>query len=96
MPVKRGTWDTAETGAAHRGEFFQLSLPPHTNKLACCDCGLTHTFEFKMLPTTRGKKGMTLWARIRRDNRATANIRRHKLHRRRKWHIAVFPVKEKR
>lgn len=40
-------------------------------KIACCDCGLVHKFEFKVV------KG-TIYAKAWRDNRATAQKRRHK------------------
>ena len=42
--------------------------------LACCDCGLIHVFTFSFR-----KEGKTqfLQASVRRDNRATAQRRRH-------------------
>ena len=43
-------------------------------KIACCDCGLIHLWEL----TKRRLKGKTVYGfRIRRDNRATAQYRRH-------------------
>jgi len=39
-------------------------------KMACCDCGLVHNIDFRIY---RGKIQM----RARRNNRATAQIRRH-------------------
>lgn len=39
-------------------------------KLACCDCGLVHTFDFR---TVEGQVEF----RVKRDNRATGQIRRH-------------------
>lgn len=38
-------------------------------KIACCDCGLVHKFEFKII---RGR----VFYRAARDNRATAAKRR--------------------
>lgn len=40
-------------------------------KMACCDCGLVHELDFKIYK----KKHVLL--RARRNNRSTANIRRH-------------------
>ena len=39
-------------------------------KLACCDCGLIHQFEFRVM---RG----IIRIDMRRDNRATGQFRRH-------------------
>lgn len=39
-------------------------------KTLCCDCGLVHLWEFKMI---KGKP----FFRIRRDNRATAQMRKN-------------------
>ena len=44
-------------------------------KLACCDCGLVHRVDFRL--TMVGKK-VVLQFRVRRDNRATGQMRRHK------------------
>jgi hypothetical protein len=41
-------------------------------KMACCDCGLVHVLNFKV-------SGRTVQFRARRDNRATGQVRRHKL-----------------
>lgn len=38
-------------------------------KMMCCDCGLVHTFNFKVI------KGRAIF-QASRDNRATANTRR--------------------
>ena len=42
-------------------------------KLKCCDCGLVHTFDFRL---RNGK----IEYRVYRDNRATAQVRRHLPH----------------
>lgn len=41
------------------------------HKFACCDCGLVHLLKFSV-------KGSMLTMRAYRDNRATAQIRRHR------------------
>ena len=38
--------------------------------MCCCDCGLIHKFEFRV---RKGKVVLRAW----RDNRATAQFRRH-------------------
>ena len=40
-------------------------------RLACCDCGLVHSFAFHMY------RGGKLGIATRRENRATAQLRRH-------------------
>lgn len=42
-------------------------------KMACCDCGLVHTLDFRIINRGRGK---SVQFRAFRDNRATAAIRR--------------------
>ncbi len=44
-------------------------------KLACCDCGLVHVIDFRLVPAAKGKK---IQFRARRNNRSTALLRRHK------------------
>jgi len=39
-------------------------------KLACCDCGLVHTMDFRVVDGEVEFK-------VKRDNRATGQIRRH-------------------
>lgn len=43
-------------------------------KLACCDCGLVHKMDFRLVKYGGGTK---IQFRAFRDNRATAMIRRH-------------------
>lgn len=38
-------------------------------KLGCCDCGLVHVMDFRIV-------GKEVQFRIKRDNRATAGVRR--------------------
>ena len=40
-------------------------------KLACCDCGLVHDVDFRI-------KDRRVEFRVRRNNRSTAMMRRHK------------------
>ena len=42
--------------------------------MACCDCGLVHRIDFKVVRWGRGHK---IWMRLRRDQRATGQLRRH-------------------
>ena len=43
-------------------------------RTACCDCGLVHELDFRLVgPVTR----RTIQFRVRRNNRATGQIRRH-------------------
>ena len=49
------------------GEWYEA---PSKQRIACCDCGLAHDYEFRIV------EGRVQY-RIRRNNRATAQIRRH-------------------
>lgn len=42
-------------------------------KIACCDCGLVHKFDFKLTPSRNGK---SIMLKCVRDDRATGQIRR--------------------
>jgi hypothetical protein len=42
--------------------------------MACCDCGLTHRMNFRLV---KGKRGKIIQFRVFRDERATGQIRRH-------------------
>ena len=42
-------------------------------RMACCDCGLVHEIDFKLVPH---KSGKGIMIRARRHNRATAAVRR--------------------
>lgn len=58
---------------AEEGEWI---TPQRRNwKLACCDCGLVHTLNFRLVKTLNG--GNTIQFQVFRDNRATGQIRRH-------------------
>ena len=48
-------------------EWVKPTMRRH--KIACCDCGLVHVFEFKVVYRA-------VWFRAKRDNRATAARRR--------------------
>ena len=42
-------------------------------KMTCCDCGLVHEMEFRVTDEYNRVE-----FRVRRDNRATGQVRRHK------------------
>lgn len=44
-------------------------------KLACCDCGLVHKLDFKIVK--RDEKHRYILFRAYRDNRSTGQMRRH-------------------
>ena len=44
-------------------------------RMACCDCGLVHELDFRVVRYGRGHKVIF---RARRNNRATAGMRRRK------------------
>lgn len=48
-------------------------------KMACCDCGLVHVIDFKVIRWGRGHKVLL---KASRHNRATAAVRREKKKRR--------------
>ena len=62
---------------APRHERYQMS---------CCDCGLVHTLQFRVVEGESGwmphnveaiVDGARVIMKVKRDNRATAQIRRH-------------------
>jgi hypothetical protein len=55
------------------GEWVQPT--PRGYKMACCDCGLVHSLDFRVIKYANGKRAKIQF-RAFRDNRATANIRR--------------------
>lgn len=89
---------------AYRGQFSETVFPepktrpwktpgklkPHLqHRISCCDCGLSHDFEFLVVRTRVNKNGRTIMVavaprnlaiqfRVRRNERATAQIRRKK------------------
>lgn len=44
-------------------------------KLACCDCGLVHRLNFRLVKRSSG--GRFIQFQVFRDNRATGQIRRY-------------------
>jgi len=44
-------------------------------KLCCCDCGLVHTVNFRLVKNKRGR-GKKIQLQAFRDNRATGQVRR--------------------
>ena len=53
-------------------EFFTNYKNKEILRLACCDCGLVHSFAFHMY------RGGMLGIAAKRENRATGQLRRHK------------------
>jgi len=49
-----------------------ITVPRRLHKLRCCDCGLVHRVLFRT-----GAHGRTLQFQAVRDERATAQVRRH-------------------
>jgi hypothetical protein len=43
-------------------------------KMACCDCGLVHDMQFRLVPSING--GRHIHFRVRRNERSTAAVRR--------------------
>lgn len=55
------------------GEWIQ---PIHRGyKMACCDCGLVHVLDFRVVKYAGGKR-VKIQFRARRHNRSTAMVRR--------------------
>ena len=52
-------------------------VPPRMKgyKMACCDCGLVHDMQFKIVPYGRGFKVVF---RAKRNQRSTGQMRRHR------------------
>lgn len=62
---------TDESALADADGWSRWIMPVEAGyKLACCDCGLVHVLEFRVAD------GRAEY-RIRRDNRSTAQMRRH-------------------
>lgn len=69
------------------GEWINPKLDGY--KLACCDCGLVHKVDFRIIrPSVLGARTIDEWDevddpnlmvlfRVFRDNRATGQMRRH-------------------
>lgn len=53
-------------------EEFPIKYKEELLALACCDCGLVHTFAFHVY------RGCTLGIACKCERRATAQLRRHK------------------
>ena len=53
------------------GDTIELNKRGETIKFGCCDCGLIHKFSIAI--QKNGRVGVM----IRRDNRATAQLRRY-------------------
>lgn len=59
-----------------KDEWVQPKMTQY--RAACCDCGLVHQIQFRVLDTKTGKpvKGVKVQFQVSRHNRATAAIRR--------------------
>ena len=61
------------------GEWFQPKRKGFKDQ--CCDCGLVHTIDFVIVDENKKQqplpKGWAIQLRARRNNRATAAIRRN-------------------
>lgn len=57
------------------GQWVQPT--PKGYKMACCDCGLVHLLDFRVVKYAQGKRTKVQF-RAYRDNRATAAVRRGK------------------
>jgi len=55
------------------GQRVKIPWRKEDYKMACCDCGLVHRLRFKVLSNSQ-EIVMQAW----RDNRATAQLRRHR------------------
>ena len=55
----------------YAGEVVELKWRKKDLRMACCDCSLVHRIRFKV---DRG----SLFIKMRRDNRATGQLRRHR------------------
>jgi hypothetical protein len=53
-------------------------VTPHRrgNSIACCDCGLVHTMDFRLV---KDRRGHTIQLRVVRNKRATAAMRRKQI-----------------
>ena len=58
------------------GEWVQPT--PEGYKFACCDCGLVHRLDFRVVRLPRVPHEYRVQFRAFRDNRATAAVRREK------------------
>lgn len=67
---------------AHDGEWIQPRMRGY--KLRCCDCGLVHTLNFRVIERGRIGQlvnvvtGVKVLFQAERDERATAAVRRHR------------------
>lgn len=74
----------------HEGQngWSEWINPAQVYQLACCDCGLVHTMEFRIVRDDGGPEldseqvvddpGLRIVFRAKRNTRATGQVRRHK------------------
>ncbi len=53
-----------------------ISPTRNSYKLKCCDCGLVHRINFRLIRLFLKGRGKTIQFQMFRDNRATAAVRR--------------------
>jgi hypothetical protein len=69
--------------------WTEWQLPARHYKMACCDCGLVHNIEFRVIVLGRKRRGRykvlrvnpagcNVEFRISRNERSTGQVRRHK------------------
>ena len=57
------------------GEWFRATAPGVPTFLACCDCGLVHRVQFRVVGSGAGRN---VWMRGFRERRLTATQRKKK------------------
>jgi hypothetical protein len=70
-----------EQAIAGEGDWTKWYSPLHGNgkknyRLACCDCGLVHEMQFRVMQDSRGRNSVIF--RAKRNERATSAMRRKK------------------
>lgn len=51
-----------------------ITPTPNRYKMCCCDCGLVHNVDFRIIDDGDGDQ---VQFRVSRNNRSTAQVRRH-------------------
>jgi hypothetical protein len=60
---------------ADDGEWITPTQTGH--RMRCCDCGLVHRVDFRVLEPSGDHPKGAIQYRAHRDNRATAQVKRH-------------------
>ena len=72
MPRRKRDWTPLQAGPDGWGPWERPRRKGF--RLGCCDCSLVHEVDFRLVPTLNGGRAIEL--RMKRDNRATAALRR--------------------